>query len=150
VFQPDFEFMANAPFMEGADVGWTGCFSLEIPKRFRNCRFSSRNRAHSAKASASFCSMGIEAFNANRMSEHEWSRDANCIQVVRGKQPEFEPQRVLRLDCMARSRRQGCSLPMPWRLHLDRARFAGEETAHKKARLECAYLVEKFTGIPPA
>src|SRR5207302_11247835 len=36
-----------------------------------------------------------------------------------------ELERASRLNCMARSRRQGCSPLMPLRLHLDCARFAG-------------------------
>lgn len=71
--------MTDAPFVEGIEVGWTSFCSLEIPKRSRNCRFFSCKRSHSGKASASFCSMGVEAFTANSMSEYEPPRDAKRI-----------------------------------------------------------------------
>ncbi len=75
----DFELMAEVPFEESVEVDWASFFSLEISKRSRNCRFSSCNRSHSAKASVSLCSMGVEAFTANSMSEYEPPRDAKRI-----------------------------------------------------------------------
>jgi hypothetical protein len=54
-----------------------------------------------------------------------------------------KPKRALRLDYMARSRRQGRTPLYPRVSTVDRARFARDRTALRKARLECACLVQE-------
>jgi hypothetical protein len=133
--------MTDAPFVEGVEVGWAGFFSLEIPKRSRNCRFSSCNRAHSAKASFSLCSMGVEAFNTPGCRNMIGHAMPNASKLC-GQAAETEPQRALRLKLYGSLPPSRSNAPAPCVSTLTALASPGG-MALRKARWECACLVQE-------